>query len=126
MVIDTATWHDTLGPDMVAEIAEAFQVDVVAVMGNERIYSELTKMFYDKGSTAVILQLPKSGGVVEKDKTYRRYMMMKRVREYFYGSPNFELSPYTSSVPFHEVHVRRIPECMFIHEPSYLFSYGCV
>ena len=40
-------------------------------------------------------------------------MQMKRVREYFYGSPKFELVPYTSSVSFYEIAVRRIAESTF-------------
>ncbi len=42
-----------------------------------------------------------------------RQWTMKRVREYFYGTPKFELAPYSSSVPFHEVKVRRIGESLF-------------
>ena len=37
-------------------------------------------------------------------------MQMQRIREYFYGTPKYELSPFNTSVPFTEIAVRRIGE----------------
>lgn len=37
-------------------------------------------------------------------------MQIQRIREYFYGTPKFELAPYTTSVAFHEITVMRIGE----------------
>lgn len=37
---------------------------------------------------------------------------MKRVREYFYGSPKLELAPYSTVVYFTDVDIRRVGESM--------------
>lgn len=63
MIVDTPSWSDGLNADMVVRIVEAFGIDIVVVVGNERIYSELSKVLFDQGRTTSILQLSKSGGV---------------------------------------------------------------
>ncbi|CAG8442612.1 2336_t:CDS:10 [Diversispora eburnea] len=55
-----------------------------------------------------VLKLAKSGGVVDRDKTFRRQTQMRKIREYFYGLPKFELSPCSTLISLNEVFIYRV------------------
>lgn len=93
---------------------DTFDVDTVLVLGSERLYSELFQKLSDDRQGLEVIKLAKSGGVVSRDKVYRRRWQMQRIREYFYGTPKFELSPYSTTVSFNDVSVRRIAEGTWI------------
>jgi polyribonucleotide 5'-hydroxyl-kinase len=57
-----------------------------------------------------ILKLNKSGGVVSLDKSTRRQMQLQRVKEYFYGSFGNDLTPFSQTVSFSDIVVRRVVE----------------
>ena len=112
VIIDTSAWIDSndVSHELLIHQMEQFEVDCVVVLGLERLSSEISSKLRERKSPVSVVSIPKSGGVVTRDKTFRRQMQIQRIREYFYGTPNNELSPYTSSVPFTEVAVRRIGE----------------
>jgi polyribonucleotide 5'-hydroxyl-kinase len=84
-------------------------VDILAVVGNERLHSELLKKLQPTYTNLNILKLPKSGGVVLKDAAFRRLQMMKCIKSYFYG-PQMEYSAFPVIIPFNDLHIRRIGE----------------
>ncbi|KAI9094124.1 Pre-mRNA cleavage complex II protein Clp1-domain-containing protein [Phlyctochytrium arcticum] len=86
-----------------------FGVNAILVVGHERLYSEL-KRRHPEGSNISIVKLAKSGGVVTRDRVYRKQLEMSKIKEYFYGTLKGELSPYSSIVPFADVAVRRVGE----------------
>lgn len=96
--------------DALTHTLDEFQADIVIVIGHERLYSEVENKLRETHPGTTILKLPKSGGVVDKDKNYRRQWQMRRIREYFYGSGQVDLTPYTTSISFNDVQVRRIGE----------------
>ena len=63
MIIDTHPWNEKTGMEELLHIVDVFQVDVVLVVGSERIYSEVSKAFTDEGRTTKVAKLNKSGGV---------------------------------------------------------------
>ncbi|KAJ3407115.1 Cleavage polyadenylation factor subunit clp1 [Chytridiales sp. JEL 0842] len=95
------------GKQMLFEAAEAFKIDVLLVIGHERLYSELSRHFRDNESISV-LKLAKSGGVVTRDKTFRKLQQSSKIREYFYGHPKNSLNPYSNIISFNELAVRRV------------------
>ncbi|KAJ3091330.1 Cleavage polyadenylation factor subunit clp1, partial [Quaeritorhiza haematococci] len=103
----------TSGYDLLKQAIEEFSVNVILVIGHERLYSDLTRHHQDDRNMSII-KLAKSGGVVNRDRTYRRQLQNQKIREYFYGTPTAnnraELSPYTNVVPFTDVAVRRVGE----------------
>eukprot|EP00158_Paraphelidium_tribonemae_P004142 Partr_v1_DN26594_c1_g1_i5_m3971 putative Required for endonucleolytic cleavage during polyadenylation-dependent pre-mRNA 3'-end formation (By similarity) len=107
-IIDTHPWIDGSSLHMLKHQVEAFHADSIIVVGLERLYSQVKSQF----NGLKVVYIPKSGGVVTRDKTYRKHMQMQKVREYFYGTPKYDLSPYSSSVPFTEIAVRRIGEVL--------------
>lgn len=71
------------------------KIDVVLVMGQDRLYSTLATAIeqlhvgnpsqYQK---AAIVKLPLSGGVVRRDEAVRRRLRNVKIRDYFYGRLN--------------------------------------
>ncbi|KAJ3014404.1 hypothetical protein HKX48_005182 [Thoreauomyces humboldtii] len=100
---------DVAGYEILTHAIDSFGVNAILVLGHERLYSELTRR-YGPASGISIVKLAKSGGVVTRDKTYRRHLQMHKIKEYFYGTTKGELSPYSSLVPFADVNIRRVGE----------------
>jgi polyribonucleotide 5'-hydroxyl-kinase len=110
LVIDTHSWTESVGYDTFLQAIDAFQVDLIFIVGSERLHSDLSNKLKDYPRKIVVTKVAKSGGVVTRETLFRKQMHMRKVREYFYGTPNNEFAPYTSSVSFSEVSVRRIGE----------------
>jgi polyribonucleotide 5'-hydroxyl-kinase len=64
------------------------------------------------------VKLTKSGGVVNRDKTFRKQLQIKRIKEYFYGTPRLDLSPFTTTISFSDISVRRIDESTLAPESA--------
>lgn len=83
-------------------------VDVIIVLGHERLYSDMTRLHQKSGVS--VIKLAKSGGVVERDSAFRRQTQKQKIREYFYGTSKSELAPYSTMVNYHDVEVLRVGE----------------
>ncbi|KAJ3056160.1 hypothetical protein HK097_007884 [Rhizophlyctis rosea] len=102
--------HCSSGPELgVTDSATNNLANVILVLGHERLYSELTKKYKGQDHISVV-KLAKSGGVVSRDKAYRKETQQQRIKEYFYGTSKNELSPYNSVVSFADAAIRRIGE----------------
>lgn len=55
----------------------------------------MTRLFSPSG--IAVIKLPKSGGVVESDESYRDRLAASQVREYFYGSGNSKAKPNSTN-----------------------------
>ncbi|KAI8618295.1 protein CLP1 [Chytriomyces sp. MP71] len=108
VIVNTpAQFSESAGYGLLTQAVTAFNISIVLVLGHERLYSDLTRQF--QGSKEVtVLKLAKSGGVVSRDKAFRRAVEGARVREYFYGTPRFPLSPFSNTVKFDDLAVRRV------------------
>lgn len=105
-VVNTMGWVEGLGYQMLLHTIDATKADVVIVLGQERLYSQLNNAFKARKGVEVV-KLPASGGAVPRNPEYRRKARMQRVREYFYG-PRNDLSPHSSSARFDELQVWRV------------------
>ncbi|KAI8629313.1 Pre-mRNA cleavage complex II protein Clp1-domain-containing protein [Xylariaceae sp. FL1651] len=118
MVIDTggmptgargATYYD-----FVAHIVAEFSVNIVVVLGSERVGSEMQKRFAGQttslGETVTVVSLDKSGGVIERDASFMQLIHESAIREYFFGNAKMTLSPFTQQVDFTAVSIWRINE----------------
>ncbi|KAI0431034.1 Pre-mRNA cleavage complex II protein Clp1-domain-containing protein [Xylaria sp. FL1042] len=116
MLIDTggiptgsraATYHD-----FVAHIVSEFSVNIIIVLGSERVSSEMQKRFAGQttsvGETVTVVGLDKSGGVMERDEAFMQSIRESAIREYFFGSSKMTLSPFTQQVDFTVVSIWRI------------------
>ncbi|KAI8076436.1 Pre-mRNA cleavage complex II protein Clp1-domain-containing protein [Gilbertella persicaria] len=105
-IIDTAGLIDHVGYDIIQHVIEEFSVNVVIVLGHERLYSDMTRIL--AGKSVSVVKLSKSGGVVERDRQFKTRLQRTKIHEYFYGSPKCELSPYSMLVNYDDIKIWRV------------------
>ncbi|KAI1170647.1 Pre-mRNA cleavage complex II protein Clp1-domain-containing protein [Nemania sp. FL0916] len=100
--------------DFVAHVVSEFSVNIIVVLGSERINSEMQKRFSGQtttvGETITVVGLDKSGGVAERDEALMQSIRESAIREYFFGNAKMTLSPFTQQVDFAAISVWRINE----------------
>jgi len=99
VIINTCGWVQAEGYDQIKHIAQAFEVDVIIVLDQERVYNSLVKEM--PGFVKTVLQ-PKSGGVVSRNKEQRAESRDARIKSYFYG-PRNNLFPHSFEVNFSDI-----------------------
>ncbi|GAP84788.1 putative pre-mRNA cleavage complex II protein Clp1 [Rosellinia necatrix] len=118
MLIDTggvpAGTRATTYYDFVAHIVAEFSVNIIIVVGSERVSSEMQKRFARQttsvGETVTVVGLDKSGGVMERDEAFMQSIRESAIREYFFGNARMTLSPFTQQVDFASVSIWRVSE----------------
>eukprot|EP00249_Psilotum_nudum_P004229 c17772_g1_i1 orf=166-1518(+) len=106
MVVNTMGWVEGVGYELLLHAIEAFNADVILVLGQEKLYSMLRDKFKTKSGVDIV-KLHKSGGVVARNSKFRQRMRNVKTREYFYGLNN-ELSPHAAFASFSDLQVFRI------------------
>ncbi|CAB1325459.1 unnamed protein product [Coregonus sp. 'balchen'] len=104
-IINTCGWVKGSGYQALVHCASAFEVDVVLVLDQERLYNELKR---DLPHFVRVVLLPKSGGVVERSKDCRREVRDDKIREYFYGFRGISFYPHAFDVRFSDVRIYKI------------------
>ena len=90
IIINTCGNFEGLGLDVITSIVRILAVDVVLVMGSDKVYSSLASTLpHDK---TIVLSLMRSGGVMNRDAKARSKGRKNRIHTYFYGREN-ALSP---------------------------------
>ncbi|XP_068747119.1 protein CLP1 homolog [Montipora capricornis] len=103
-IINTCGWVTGTGYRILVHAAEAFEVNVIVVLDQERVYNDLKKQF---GNKVQIVHLPKSGGVVVRSQETRRTSRDDRVRGYFYGK-KMNFYPHIFEVKFADIKIFKI------------------
>ncbi|KAG7530491.1 hypothetical protein FFLO_04981 [Filobasidium floriforme] len=109
---------------LVLQIAAAFEVDVVIVIGHEKLTIEMQKLLSGYGVS--VISAPKSSGVVDLDDLYRSRIRAQQIKTYFYGEPALPptlinlpgrvaavetgLHPYSFTIPWDELEIYRVGE----------------
>ncbi|GLH13385.1 hypothetical protein R5R35_007426 [Gryllus longicercus] len=104
VMINTCGWVKGDGYKHLTHVAQAFEVDVIIVLDQERLYNELVR---DMPAFVKVVFLPKNGGVVERSSGARAEARDARVREYFYGMRS-PLYPHSFDVRFNETKIYKI------------------
>ncbi|KAJ8881351.1 hypothetical protein PR048_017832 [Dryococelus australis] len=104
VLINTCGWVKAEGYKQLTHIAQAFEVDLIIVLDQERLYNELVR---DMPTFVKVVFLPKSGGVVERNQLTRADTRDGRVREYFYGLRT-PLYPHSFDVWFSDTKIYKI------------------
>ena len=97
-------------------LTSTLPVNVLVVLGSERLYSDMAKKFGQRSGTnqsATVVKLDKSGGCVDRDEEYLRQLRQAQIREYFFGDAKNTLSPHTQQIDFAHYTIYRIAECRF-------------
>ncbi|KAI9208130.1 Pre-mRNA cleavage complex II protein Clp1-domain-containing protein [Polychytrium aggregatum] len=110
IIIDSPSqFVESGGRDLLMHTITEFKVNVILVIGHERMYSDLKQEFNDNSGISII-KLHKSGGVVNRDDTFRKQSQSQKISEYFYGTPKLEHSPYSCSVNYADITIRQVGE----------------
>ena len=96
------TWIDGKAEQLLKRTIGELQINLVVVVGNERLYNFIQKEH--KSKEVKILSITKSPGLVTKDSSYRRYQAARQKKEYFYGFAD-EFYPYSKTLGFKEVEI---------------------
>ncbi|KAK0659031.1 mRNA cleavage and polyadenylation factor CLP1 [Lasiodiplodia hormozganensis] len=92
----------------IQHVVSEFSVNVILVLGSERLYSDLSRRFSRPGEDPVqVVKLDKSGGCVDRDETYMKALRQTQVRSYFFGHGSTTLSPHTQRLDFNSLHIFR-------------------
>jgi polyribonucleotide 5'-hydroxyl-kinase len=105
VIINTCGWVKGPGYQAIIHAGQAFEVDYILVLDQERMYNELVR---DMPPFVKVIFLPKSGGVVERNQQLRADTRDQRVKEYFYGSVRCPLYPHSFDVPFSDIKIYKI------------------
>ena len=114
VIIDTpgSVSHGKGNYEIIQHAVAEFSVNVLVVLGSERLFSDMTRRFGSKGISVV--KLDKSGGCVDRDQAYLQQMRQAQTREYFFGDANSTLSPHAQHVDFADITVYRVPDSKFV------------
>lgn len=105
IIINTFGSSKSKGYQHLTHVAQAFEVDVILVLDQERIYNELVR---DMPPFVKIAMLPKSAAAVEKSRNVKNEHRDAMIRQYFYGTTVFSLSTYTIEVKFSDVKIVKV------------------
>ena len=108
-IVNTMGWVDGTGYDLLCHSIRTMAIDVVLVMGKDKLYSSLLSDLRGRrewgpsdGRSLTVVKLPRSGGVVERPPPARHTARSKRIRDYFYG-PDGNLKPQSTVKKFSDV-----------------------
>jgi len=107
VIINTCGWIDGGGQELLHEIAKAFKVQVILVLGQERLVADLKSSEELKSLGTTVVKLDRSGGVVSRAPKLRTAIRNEKMRQYFYGRVK-ELSPHEKVINFSDVIVYRV------------------
>lgn len=94
---------------MIRHIVAEFDVNVIVVLGHERLYNDMVRR-YDKNSGVSVVRIAKSGGAVELTEAFVQQLQDYRTKQYFYGDLKNVLSPVSRTLDFKNIKVYRIAE----------------
>lgn len=102
LIINTPAGLDTVsGLEILHSCIKSLSVDVVLVLGHDRLYQQLraslTTKTQEQSKGITVIKLPKSGGVVNRDAVRRKMLESRKVKEYFYGPRRYPSIPSTTS-----------------------------
>ncbi|KAK2624488.1 hypothetical protein QTJ16_006438 [Diplocarpon rosae] len=102
------------GYELISHIVSEFSVNVVLVIGSERLHSEMQRRFSNyKTSTSesiTLVKLDKSGGCVDRDEIFMQKTREAALKEYFFGDLKTTLSPHTQQLGFDDVLIYKVRE----------------
>ncbi|KAG1891418.1 Pre-mRNA cleavage complex II protein Clp1-domain-containing protein [Suillus subluteus] len=80
---------------LIKACVDAFRINVILVVGHEKLTVEMQRLF---GNRFTVVKIPKSGGVVELDHSYRERVHKYQLHTYMYGQKIDPPSGITSAI----------------------------
>ncbi|KIW00461.1 uncharacterized protein PV09_07986 [Verruconis gallopava] len=95
--------------ELIQHIISELSVDVLLVLGSERLFNDLKKRFGDVSKDPVtVIRLDKSGGCVDREESYMQQLRQAQIKEYFFGLNNIPLAPHSMLADFTHLSIFRI------------------
>lgn len=105
-------------------ITDSFLVNVILVMGSERLHSDMLRRFDGQKTstdeTITVVKLDKSGGCVDREDTFMEQTREAYLKQYFFGDFKRTLSPHFQQIEFKDLTIFKIRERK--STPSLIFS----
>ncbi|KAF2473812.1 mRNA cleavage and polyadenylation factor IA/II complex [Lindgomyces ingoldianus] len=91
-------------------IISEFSVNVLFVLGSERLYSDLARKYSNRPTEEAVsvVRLDKSGGCVDRDEAYMKQLRQAQIRAYFFGHGENTLGPHSHMADYDELNIFRI------------------
>jgi polyribonucleotide 5'-hydroxyl-kinase len=98
-------------------------VNIIFVLGSERLYSDLTRKYSNRTEDPVhVIRLDKSGGCIDRDEPYMKLLRQTKIRNYFFGTGDeTALAPTSLTADFGDLNIYRIIDCKFSAARSILY-----
>mmetsp|Transcript_7874 Transcript_7874/g.11236 ORF Transcript_7874/g.11236 Transcript_7874/m.11236 type:complete len:641 (-) Transcript_7874:246-2168(-) len=108
IIVNTSGWIEDMGYQLLLHASKALRINVILVIGHDRLYSMLQSHFDSRNQnnnkdnnlsssppSPKVIKLPRSGGVVSRDQSFRRISRNLCIRRYFHGDLLRKLSTAT-------------------------------
>ncbi|CAM9902175.1 unnamed protein product, partial [Chrysoparadoxa australica] len=107
VIINTGGYIAGLGFKMLCHAIAEFSVDVVLILGSDKLYSDLWQLIHNGTFPALLaIKHQRSDGVICATSSARRAARNGRIHQYFYGDPEEPpLSPSVLELSFDDVKV---------------------
>ncbi|SCV66899.1 BQ2448_5545 [Microbotryum intermedium] len=126
-LIDTpGEWAEKKGLGMIGKAVRALEVNVVLVVGNQRLEDQVKKLL-DTNKTVTVVRVPAANGASEPDEALQRRIKDAQIRSYFYGGPALTtgvLSPFSIIVKFDDLRIVQIGEALSAQAPDSALPIG--
>ena len=104
MIINTCGWVKNQGYDHIKHIAQSFEVDLILVLDESKLYNDLLR---DMPSFVKVQWLPRSLGVQVRPQPVRIDNRIQKIHQYFYGINN-DLQPLSLDLKFNSIQIFKI------------------
>ncbi|KAI5480267.1 pre-mRNA cleavage complex II Clp1 [Pseudohyphozyma bogoriensis] len=126
-LVDTpGEWAEKKGMSAVTRAVRELEVNILLVVGNERLHVEMKKLL-STNKTVTVVRVPKSDGASDSDLPYQVRLKDAQIRSYFYGGPALTqgvLSPFSIIVKFDDLKIFRVGEAAETQAPSTALPLG--
>ncbi|BGP57748.1 hypothetical protein JCM8202_002401 [Rhodotorula sphaerocarpa] len=114
------------GHERIKSAVRAFGINVLVVVGSERLSVEMNKLM-STNKTVTVIRVPKSDGATDLDLPTMSRLQALQTRAYFYGGPPLTqglLSPFSIIVRWSDIRIMRVGELAGTHAPSSALPLG--
>lgn len=112
LIIDTprvpGNQNKTIEVNLLTDVVSDFGVNVIVVIGNDRLYADLMKKYPVGASGPTVVKVP-AFACMDDDESYNRDAQQQEIQQYFYGdAKDTKLGPRIVTVDFSTLHVYKI------------------
>ncbi|KAF2690424.1 Clp1-domain-containing protein [Lentithecium fluviatile CBS 122367] len=96
----------------IEHIISEFSVNVLFVLGSERLYSDLSRKYANRPTDEAVhvVRLEKSGGCVDRTEEYMKALRHAQIRAYFFGHGENTLAPHSQAANYDDLTIFKISD----------------